>query len=138
MTGCMNAQQETNQKEEVQKEETTMKCWIDEEEVEIEWEDNASVRALQEMTKSSALTIEMGMYGGFEQVGQLPDALPSEDRQMDTKPGDIVLYASDQIVFFYGQHAWSYTRLGQIRNKSEADLQQLLGNRDVVITIKQE
>ena len=115
-----------------------MKCWIDEEEVEIEWEDNDSVRALREMTNSSSLTIEMGMYDGFEQVGQLPGALPSEDRQMDTKPGDIVLYASDQIVFFYGQHTWSYTRLGQIRNKSEAELQQLLGNRDVVITIKQE
>lgn len=138
MTGCINAQQETIQKEENREEERSMKCWIDGEAIEVKWEDNDSVRALQEMTTASELTVAMAMYGGFEQVGQLPGALPNEDRQMDTKPGDIVLYASDQIVFFYGQHTWSYTRLGQIRNKSEEDLQQLLGNRDVVITIKQE
>ena len=36
---------------------------------------------------------------------------------------------------FYGSNSWSYTRLGHISDKDEADMTELLSNGDVTITI---
>ena len=53
-------------------------------------------------------------YGGFEQVGSLPQSFSRSDVQMTTQPGDIVLYSGNQLVIFFGSNSWSYTRLGHI------------------------
>ena len=79
----------------------------------------------------------MSMYGGFEQVGSIGKSIASDDKQTVTKPGDIVLYSSDKIVVFYGSNSWSYTRLGKI-NMSQKELEQLLGNGDVTVTLSVE
>jgi len=102
---------------------------------EVEWEDNGSVEALKELCRETPLTIQMSMYGGFEQVGSIGQSLPREDSQTTTQAGDIVLYSGNQIVDFYGSNSWAYTRLGHITDKSAADLEELLGNGDVTITI---
>lgn len=39
--------------------------------VNVEWENNESVEALRNLVKESPLTIQMSMYGGFEQVGPI-------------------------------------------------------------------
>ena len=103
--------------------------------VEVEWEDNGSVEALKELCRETPLTIQMSMYGGFEQVGSIGQSLPREDSQTTTQAGDIVLYSGNQIVVFYGSNSWAYTRLGHITDKSAADLEELLGNGDVTITL---
>ena len=103
--------------------------------VRVEWEDNASVEALIELASSQPLTVAMSMYGGFEQVGALGTSLPRDDRQTTTDAGDIVLYAGNQIVVFYGSNFWAYTRLGRIADKSAAELRELLGNGDVTLTL---
>jgi len=74
------------------------------------------------------------MYGGFEQVGPIGQGLPSDDQQTTTQPGDIVLYSGDQIVIFYGSNSWAYTKLGHA-DLTEEELQGLLGNEDVTLTI---
>ena len=102
--------------------------------VAVDWEDNASVSALRELA-SNGLTIEMSMYGGFEQVGSIGQRLPSQDVQTTTSSGDIVLYASSQMVVFYGSNAWAYTRLGKITDKTPEELRELLGNGNVTITL---
>lgn len=79
-----------------------MKMMINDTYVEVAWEENASVEALKEMCKNGNVTVEMSMYGGFEQVGYLGQSLPTNDRQTTTGSGDIVLYSSDNIVVFYG------------------------------------
>ncbi len=104
--------------------------------VQVAWEDNESVEALKELVSQEALSIQMSMYGGFEQVGSIGQNLPRDDKQTTTKAGDIVLYSGNQIVVFYGSNSWSYTRLGSISDKSEKELSELLGNGDVTITIK--
>ena len=76
----------------------------------------------------------MSMYGGFEQVGPIGASLPRSDVQTVTEAGDIVLYAGNQIVIFYGSNSWSYTRLGRITDQT-LDLKELLGNGDVEITL---
>ena len=103
-------------------------------EVDVIWTDNDSVRALKNLAKDE-LTINMSKYGGFEQVGSIGSALPSSDTIITTNPGDIVLYSSIQIVLFYDSNTWSYTKLGHI-NLSKSELTDLLGDEDVVITLK--
>lgn len=103
-------------------------------EVDVIWADNDSVKALKNLAKNG-LTINMSKYGGFEQVGSIGSTLPSSDTRITTNPGDIVLYSSNQIVIFYDSNTWSYTKLGHI-NLSKSELTNLLGDEDVVITIK--
>ena len=107
---------------------------INGEEYPVEWEDNESVEALKAMCP---LTVDMSMYGGFEQVGSLGKSLPKNDQQITTDYGDIVLYSGDQIVVFYGSNSWSYTRLGHIQADKEV-MEETLGNGDVTIEIVDE
>ena len=46
----------------------TMRLWIGETAVQVVWEDNDAVRSLRELVAEQPLTIEMSMYGGFEQT----------------------------------------------------------------------
>ena len=103
--------------------------------VSVAWEDNDAVQALKELCNNQLLTIQMSMYGGFEQVGSIGTALPHNDVQTTTSAGDIVLYSGDQMVVFYGSNSWAYTRLGHITDKSAEDMAELLSNGDTVITI---
>ncbi len=106
---------------------------IDGTEVPVTWENNDSVKELAELA-SGNLTIEMSMYGGFEQVGPIGQSITKDDAQTTTSAGDIVLYSGNQLVVFYGSNSWSYTRLGKI-NLSEEEMTKLLGDHDVTITI---
>ena len=106
--------------------------------VTIEWEDNESVQALRDLCTDNPLTIQMSMYGGFEQVGSIGQSLPRNDQQTTTGAGDIVLYSGNQIVVFYGSNSWAYTRLGHISDQNAAGMSELLGNGDVTITISME
>lgn len=103
--------------------------------VSVDWEDNEAVEALKDLCRNQPLTIQMSMYGGFEQVGPIGTALPHNDVQTTTSAGDIVLYSGDQMVVFYGSNSWAYTRLGHITDKSAEDMAELLSNGDTVITI---
>ena len=112
-----------------------MTLQIGDDAVTVEWEENDSVNALTELAKDEPLTVQMSMYGGFEQVGSLGTSLPRDDVQTTTKAGDIVLYSGNQIVVFYGSNSWAYTRLGRITDKTAAELAELLGNGNVTLTL---
>ena len=103
--------------------------------VSVDWEDNEAVEALKDLCRNQPLTIQMSMYGGFEQVGPIGTSLPQNDMRTTTSAGDIVLYSGDQMVVFYGSNSWAYTRLGHITDKSAEDMTDLLSNGDTVITI---
>ncbi len=104
--------------------------------VNVAWEQNESVEALKQLAAEKPLTINMSMYGGFEQVGSIGQSLPRNDVQTTTSAGDIVLYSGNQLVVFYGSNSWAYTRLGKITDKSATQMKELLGNGDVTITFK--
>ena len=112
----------------------TMKLAIGETEVPVTWENNASVADLQ---KNLSLTIQMSQYGGFEQVGSIGRSIVRDDQEITTHYGDIVLYAGNQIVIFYGSNSWAYTRLGHI-NLSQQEMTELLSKHDVSITIAEK
>ena len=104
---------------------------IGETEVPVIWEDTPSVDALKKLLP---LTVQMSMYGGFEQVGPIGQEIVSNDEQTKTEPGDIVLYSDNQIVIFYGNNSWAYTRLGHVELTKE-EMAELLAHGDVTITI---
>ena len=117
---------------------STMTMKIGDTKVNVDWEDNQAVEALRNMAEDGDVTIQMSMYGGFEQVGSIGQSLPRDDKQITTSSGDVVLYSGNQMVVFYGSNSWSYTRLGHISDKNTEDMTDLLSNGDVTITISIE
>lgn len=113
-----------------------MEMRIDGESVAVVWEENESVAAIKELLGEGPMSIQMSMYGGFEQVGSFGTKLPRNDKQTITQAGDIVLYSGSQIVVFYGSNSWPYTRLGKITEKTDGELERLLGGSDVTITLE--
>lgn len=137
--GCSQNKKEDTQDKTEKEEDTAMvndeiQLMIDDEPVEVEWESNESVDALKKLIKDNSLTINMSMYGGFEQVGSIGASLPSNDVQMKTESGDIVLYSGNQLVLFYGSNSWAYTKLGKMM-LDQSELEQLLSNGDVIVTL---
>lgn len=136
LSGCINNK---NNKDNQSEEHITdhisegeiMKLEIDENVLDVSWNNNTSVITLSEI---KPLTINMHLYGGFEQVGSIGQSIVSDDKEITTKPGDIVLYSSNQIVVFFGTNTWSYTKLGHI-NLSESELNTLLNKSNVTLKI---
>ena len=128
-------QSETSKETEEEPAVKTLTMRIGDTTVTVDWEDNESVAALRELVKDKPLTIQMSMYGGFEQVGSLGTSLSRNDSQTTTAAGDIVLYSGNQIVVFYGSNSWAYTRLGHVTDKTAAEMAELLSNGNVTITI---
>ena len=131
------AQTESTETEETNVEKT-LHLFINDTEVSVDWEKNESVDALRALVAAKPLTVQMSMYGGFEQVGPLGASLPRNDAQTTTRAGDIVLYSGNQIVVFYGSNSWAYTRLGHITDQDDAGMTALLGSGDVTITLTME
>lgn len=131
--GETQSETSTESKEEPKVEMITMK--IGNTTVAVDWEENESVAALKELVKDKPLTVQMSMYGGFEQVGSLGTSLPRNDSQTTTAAGDVVLYSGNQIVVFYGSNSWAYTRLGHVTDKTAQEMTELLGSGNVTITI---
>lgn len=104
--------------------------------VDITWEKNDSVNELMEYAKNG-ITITMHQYGGFEQVGSIGKTITSNDSQITTNPGDVVLYSSNQIVIFFGTNSWSYTKLGHI-NMNQSELNSLLNKSNVTLKLGEE
>ena len=139
-TQAINSQTDeaTEYEEPTEERATSLRMTIGDTPVSVAWEDGDAVEALRELCREKPLTIDMSMYGGFEQVGSIGTALPTADRQTTTSPGDIVLYSGDQLVVFYGSNAWAYTPLGHITDQSESELTDLLSNGDTTVTISLE
>lgn len=116
----------------------SMKMTINDTEVKVSWENNESVKALAKMAENGPVVIETEPYGGFEQVGSIGQTLPSNDTNIKTKAGDIMLYTSSQMVIFYGSNSWAYTRLGKITDKSNSELRDLLSGYGCKVTITAE
>ena len=112
-------------------EDKILKLYIDDIKIDVTWENNASVNALKEL---ETITVNMHQYGGFEQVGSIGKTITSNDKQITTNPGDIVLYSSNQIVIFFGSNTWSYTKLGHL-NLNQDELNNLLDKESVVVRI---
>lgn len=101
----------------------------------VTWEDNESVAELADLAAQTEVTVNTHRYGGFEQVGSLPQSITDNDGQMTAVPGDIVLYSGNSIVLFYGSNTWSYTKLGHIEGLSEDELNTMLDADETAVKL---
>lgn len=115
--------------------ETMLLLTIDGTAVDVQWENNAAVAELYALAQN-VITVNTSAYGGFEQVGSLPQSFSRNDGQTTTQPGDIVLYSGNQLVIFFGSNSWSYTKLGHISGLSADELTVLLDKDQTVIELQ--
>ena len=101
----------------------------------MELADTEAASALVELLHEGPVSIPVHAYGGFEEVGPLPQALPASDEQITTAPGDVMLYQGSQITIFHGSNTWAYTPLGRIQDAAPETLREAFGEGDAVIEL---
>ncbi|MDD6178226.1 MAG: cyclophilin-like fold protein [Ruminobacter sp.] len=127
-----------NKQQIIKGEEMQLVLRIDQKLVNVEWADNNAVKELKRLASKNNISIDTTLYGGFEQVGSLGHSLPTKDENITTNPGDIMLYNGNNIVVFFGENTWSYTRLGKIQGLSDKELEELLGKPSTKIIISND
>lgn len=112
---------------------------INDNRLEIELSQNIAVNALLEQLKEGNITYTARDYGGFEKVGSIGISLPTSDKNINAETGDVMLYQGNQIVMFYGENRYSYTRIGKIKGYSTTQLKSILnaegGNIQVTLSL---
>ena len=97
--------------------------------------DNSSVDALRDLLADGPVTIDMHDFSNFEKVGDLPVELPTNDEQISTDYGDLILYLGKRFVIYYDKNSWDFTRLGHIDDITQDELKSILGEGDVTATL---
>ena len=106
--------------------------------LEIEPADNSSATALLELLVQGDVTVDMHDYGNFEKVGELGTELPTNDVNITTQAGDVILYQGNNIVIYYDTNTWNFTRLGKVVNVPADELKEILGEGNVTVTFSLE
>ena len=116
---------------------TEIKITVSGKSLPVKIEDNAATKALVAALRESSITYEADDYGGFEKVGALGRSLPTSNSQINTQPGDVILYSGNQIVLFYGSNSWSYTRIGKMEYGTLDELKSFLkaGQGKISVTL---
>ena len=108
--------------------------------LEVTLENNSSVKALVELLKQGDITYTADDYGGFEKVGSIGHSLPTNNSQITTEAGDVILYQGSQICIMVGSNSWSYTRIGKINGYTVSQLKNLVGtgkgSSEVTLSLK--
>ena len=97
--------------------------------------DNSSVEALKAALSKALITIDMHDYGNMEKVGSLGQDFPRNDESITTEAGDIILYQGNALVIYYASNSWSFTRIGKTDNITQQELQDILGDGNVTVTL---
>ena len=88
-----------------------------------------------EELKNKNITLSMNDYGNFEKVGSLGLTLPRNDKQITTKPGDIILYQGNQLTIYYDTNTWNFTKIGSIPNMTRESMLDFLGIGPIQVTL---
>ena len=71
----------------------------------------------------------------MEKFGSFGVQLPTNDERTTTEAGDVILSEGNLLVLYYAPNTWNFTRLGRVRNLSEAELRAVLGKGDITATL---
>ena len=132
ITGCTK-----NSEAFAQTMEQKMYITIDEETHTVTMEDNVGTRALIAALQTENIVYIAHDYGNFEKVGYIGQSFPTDNHQITTSAGDLVLYGGDNICIFYGSNSWSYTRIGKLYGLSADEVRRFVkaGEGEVSITL---
>ena len=109
---------------------------VDKTELIVKAEDNSSSKALLERLKDGNIIVNTHDYSNFEKVGELGFEIPTNDKQITTKPGDVILYQGNNICLYYGTNTWNFTKIGEVINVDGNELKSVLGDGNVTLTLK--
>ena len=102
--------------------------------------DNVAAKSLLELLSKGNVTVKTDDYGGFEKVGGFGETLPRNDKQINTVPGDIILYLGTNICFYYGTNSWNFTQLGKLDITDVKEIKTFLaagkGKTDIILSLK--
>ncbi len=132
ITGCTK-----NSETFAQTMEQKMYITIGEETHSVTMEDNVGTRALIAALQTENIVYIAHDYGNFEKVGYIGQSFPTDNHQITTSAGDLVLYGGDNICIFYGSNSWSYTRIGKLDGLSADEVRRFVkaGEGEVNITL---
>ena len=99
-------------------------------------EDNSSSKALIEKLKEGNIIVNANENNNFEKVGEFGFSLPRNDKQITTKPGDVILYQGNNICLYYNTNTWDFTKIGEVINVDSNELKNILGTKNVTMTLK--
>ena len=95
----------------------------------IDLSNNSSAEEFLDKVNQGGLTVDMYDYGDFEKVGDLPWDLPTNDEEITTVPGDVILYQGNKITIYYDENTWNFTKLGHI-NATPEEIREAFGGKD--------
>lgn len=103
----------------------------------VSMENNISTQALVTALQTADIIYEAHDYNNFEKVGNIGQTFPTDDQQITTSAGDLMLYNGDNICIFYGSNSWLYTRIGKFDNMSAEEVRQFVkaGKNNVTVRL---
>jgi hypothetical protein len=99
----------------------------------VELENNSSADYFYERLKKESITVNAKDNGNYEKVAELEFDVPRNDKTIETKPGDLILYQGNKIALYYDTNKYSFTKLGHVTNLDSYELKDLLGKGDTVL-----
>ncbi len=98
---------------------------------------NSSTEALVAQLQQGNITYEAHDYGNFEKVGALGYTFPENNEQINTVPGDLILYQGSNLCIYYDTNSWNFTRIGKLDNMTQADIKAWVnaGGDNVSVTL---
>ena len=103
--------------------------------IQVELCDNSSAAAVCELLKQGPLSIPMKDYVQMEKFGSFGVQLPTNDEQITTEAGDVILSEGNLLVIYYAPNTWTFTRLGRVKNLSDVELKNVLGKGNITATL---
>lgn len=95
--------------------------------------ENKSARLFEQKLRNHPVVIKAHDFEQMEKVGRLPWALPESNRELQTKPGQIILYQGRQLSLYDHHNSWSLTPIAQLHHVTSHQLPQDLGSGKVSI-----
>lgn len=99
----------------------------------VKLENNLSATSFLEKLKNGDITVQTQDYNNFEKVGNLGFSLPTNDTNLTTEAGDLILYQGNKITLYYDTNTWHFTKLGKVQDVSQEELKSILGTGDVTM-----
>ena len=98
---------------------------------------NSSKEALVAQLQQGNITYEAHDYGNFEKVGALGYTFPENNEQINTEPGDLILYQGSNLCIYYDTNSWNFTRIGKLDNMTQAEIKTWVnaGGDNVSVTL---
>ncbi|MHB9297765.1 cyclophilin-like fold protein [Fusobacterium polymorphum] len=117
------------------KEVNNIKIKIREHILTVELVNNSTTIELKNRLKKGSITLNMKDYGNMEKVGDFDKSLPTNNEQISTDAGDVILYQGKSFVIYYDKNNWNLTRIGKVKNISKEELRKILGKGDIKIEL---